>query len=77
MNKLGRTPTPEEVATMLDVPTDDETGLEQFYDRGAGHYAVEVQTGPAYATRRQESLAHLFPAHSFVRSRHRRSPGRG
>ena len=49
----------EKLVTMNQRHTDDETGLEQFYDLGAGHYAVEVQTGPAYATRRQESLAAL------------------
>lgn len=49
----------EKLVTMNQRHTDEETGIEQFYDLGAGHYAVEVQTGPAYATRRQESLAAL------------------
>jgi hypothetical protein len=49
----------EKLVTMNQRHTDEETGMEQFYDLGAGHYAVEVQTGPAYATRRQESLAAL------------------
>ncbi len=49
----------EKMVTVNQAHTDDETGIEQFYDLGAGHYAVEVQTGPAYATRRQESLAAL------------------
>ncbi len=46
----------EKMVTVNARHTDEETGIEQFYDLGAGHYAVEVQTGPAYATRRQESL---------------------
>jgi len=49
----------EKLVTINQRHTDAETGIEQFYDLGAGHYAVEVQTGPAYATRRQESLAAL------------------
>jgi hypothetical protein len=49
----------EKLVTLNQRHTDEETGIEQFYDLGAGHYAVEVQTGPAYATRRQESLAAL------------------
>lgn len=38
---------------------DQETGVEKFYHLGTGHYAVEVTTGPSYATRRQEGFAGL------------------
>jgi hypothetical protein len=49
----------EKLVTLNQPYTDDETGLEQFYNLGAGHYAVEVTTGPSYATRRQEGFAGL------------------
>ncbi len=49
----------EKLVTLNQRYTDDETGLEQFYALGAGHYAVEVTTGPSYATRRQEGFAGL------------------
>ena len=41
------------------VHTDEETGLERFYDLSAGTYDVEVNTGPGYATRRKEAVANL------------------
>jgi hypothetical protein len=49
----------EKLVTLNQPYTDDETGIEQFYNLGAGHYAVEVTTGPSYATRRQEGFAGL------------------
>jgi uncharacterized phage infection (PIP) family protein YhgE len=49
----------EKMVTLNARYTDAETGLEQFYNLGAGHYAVEVTTGPSYATRRQEGFAGL------------------
>jgi hypothetical protein len=49
----------DQLVTLNARHTDAETGLEQFYDLGAGHYAVEVTTGPSYATRRQEGFAGL------------------
>ncbi len=49
----------EKLVTLNQRYTDAETGIEQFYHLGAGHYAVEVTTGPSYATRRQEGFAGL------------------
>ena len=49
----------ERLVTLNQPYRDADTGLEQFYNLGAGHYAVEVTTGPSYATRRQEGFAGL------------------
>jgi hypothetical protein len=49
----------EKLVTLNQPYTDADTGIEQFYHLGAGHYAVEVTTGPSYATRRQEGFAGL------------------
>jgi hypothetical protein len=50
----------EEKRVIVNAPhTDEETGLERFYDLAVGTYDVEVNTGPGYATRRKEAVAHL------------------
>ena len=49
----------EQRVVVNQVHTDEESGLEKFYDLAAGTYDVEVTTGPGYATRRKEAVAEM------------------
>lgn len=49
----------EQLVTLNQRYRDKESGLERFYNLADGTYAVEIQLGPSFATRRQEAYTGL------------------
>lgn len=50
-----------EEIVMLNQPfKDKKTGEERLYDLSVGTYDITIETGPSYATKRQESLASML-----------------
>lgn len=50
----------QKIVRLNDPYTDPETGKPQLYSLDAGRYDVTVDTGPSYATRRQEAAASMM-----------------